>query len=119
MKVQAVKTTPDYPLVIGLWILGLILSGLYPKDRLTWIMEVVPAFVAIPVLYSTRASFPLPRYIMVLMFIHGIVLMIGGHYTYAEVPLGYWLKDLFGLERNPYDRIGHLFQGFVPALIAA
>jgi putative membrane protein len=114
-----VKTSLDYPLVISLWVAGLILSGLYPKDRLTWILEVFPLFIAIPVLYCTRTSFPLPRYIMVLIFGHGIVMMIGGHYTYAEVPLGYWIKDLLGLERNPYDRIGHLFQGFVPALITA
>ena len=113
------KTNLDYLLIIGLWILGLVLSGLHPKDRLTWMLEVFPVFIAIPALYWTRTTFPLPRYILVLILIHGIVLMIGGHYTYAEAPLGYWIKDLFGLDRNPYDRIGHLFQGFVPALIAA
>lgn len=113
------KGNLDYPLIIGLWILGLLLTGLYPKDRLIWILEVFPTFAAIPVLYFTRTTFALPRFILILIFIHGIVLMIGAHYTYADVPLGYWLKDLFELQRNPYDRIGHLFQGFVPSLIAA
>jgi putative membrane protein len=109
----------DYQMLFGLWILGLVLSGFRPTDRLTWLLEIFPVVVAIPVLYSTRESFPLPRYILVFVFIHGIVLMIGGHYTYAGAPPGRWLAELFGLQRNPYDRIGHLFQGFVPALIAA
>jgi putative membrane protein len=114
-----VKTNLDYLLVIGLWILGLVLSGFDPTDRLTWILEVFPIIIAIPVLYCTRTPFPLPRYILAFIFVHGIVLMIGGHYTYAAVPLGRWIADLFDLQRNPYDRIGHFFQGFVPALIAA
>ena len=112
------KTNRDYQIVVGLWILGLILSGSSPTDRLTWILEIFPVIIAIPILYFTRTSFPLPRYIMVFIFVHGIVLMIGGHYTYAGAPPGRWLADLFGMQRNPYDRIGHLFQGFVPALIA-
>ncbi len=109
----------DYQILLGLWILGLVLSGFRPTDRLTWLLETFPVVVAIPVLYATRESFPLPRYILVFVFIQGIVLMIGGHYTYAGAPPGRWLAELFGLQRNPYDRIGHLFQGFVPALIAA
>jgi putative membrane protein len=113
------KTNLEYWLVIGLWILGLGVSGLHPKDRLTWYLEVFPVFMAIPVLLYTRTRFRFPRYIMFLICIHGIVLMIGAHYTYAEVPFGYWLKDLLDLDRNPFDRIGHLFQGFVPALITA
>ena len=112
------KTNLEYLLVISLWILGLVLSGFNPTDRLTWILEVFPIFIAIPVLYRTRTPFPLPRYILAFIFVHGIVLMIGGHYTYAGAPPGRWLADLFGVQRNPYDRIGHLFQGFVPALIA-
>ena len=113
------KTNFDYLLVISLWILGLVLSGFKPTDRLTWILEVFPIIIGIPVLYCTRTPFPLPRYILAFIFVHGIVLMIGGHYTYAAVPLGRWIADLFDLQRNPYDRIGHFFQGFVPALIAA
>ncbi len=113
------KTNRDYLILIGLWILGLIVSGFSPKDRLTWMLEVFPVIIAIPVLYGTKTSFPLPRYILVLIFVHGIVLMIGGHYTYAAAPPGRWIADMFGLQRNPYDRVGHFFQGFVPALIAA
>ena len=113
------KTNLDYLLLIGFWILGLVLSGIHPTDRLTWVLEVFPVIVAIPVLYCTRTAFPLPRYILVFIFVFGIVVMIGGHYTYAEVPLGHAIAKLLGLQRNPYDRIGHLFQGFVPALIAA
>jgi putative membrane protein len=82
-------------------------------------LEVFPIFIAIPVLYCTGTPFPLPRNILAFIFVHGIVLMIGGHYTYAGAPPGRWLADLFDLQRNPYDRIGHFFQGFVPALIAA
>lgn len=113
------KTDLDYLLVIGFWILGLVLSGFHPTDRLTWMLEVFPVIAAIPVLYCTKTAFPLPRYVLVFIFVFGIVVMIGGHYTYAEVPLGRAIANLLGLQRNPYDRIGHLFQGFVPALIAA
>lgn len=109
----------DVALVIGVWILGLAVSGVFPGDRLTWALEVFPVFIAIPVLLATRTSFPLPRYILFLICVHGLVLMIGGHYTYAKAPPGEWIRDLFGLARNPYDRLGHLFQGFVPSLIAA
>ncbi len=113
------KTNRDYLVVIGLWILGLALSGFSPEDRLTWMLEVFPVIIAIPVLYGSRKSFPLPRYILFFVCVHGIVLMIGGHYTYALAPPGRWIADAFGLQRNPYDRVGHFFQGFVPALIAA
>ncbi len=111
-------TRSQFLAMFGLWILALIASGIGPKDRATWYMEVAPVLIAMPILWFTRTSFPLPRYIMLWIFIHGLVLMLGGHYTYAEVPLGYWLKDVLSFERNPYDRIGHLMQGFVPALVA-
>jgi putative membrane protein len=113
------KTDLDYMLLISLWIFGLMLSGFSPKDRLTWMLEIFPIVIAIPALYCTRTAFPLPRYILIFIFVLGTVLMIGGHYTYAGVPLGRSIADLFGLQRNLYDRIAHFFQGFVPSLIAA
>lgn len=105
-------------LVLGLWLIALAVSAQQPSDWMIWWMEVMPVLLAIPILLVTRNSFPLPRYILIWIFIHGLVLILGGHYTYAKVPLGFWLQDLLHFERNPYDRIGHLFQGFVPALIA-
>jgi len=95
----------------------LALSGAGPRDRLTWWLEVAPVLIALPVLVATRRRFPLTPLLYVLIAIHAAVLCLGGHYTYAEVPLGFWAKDLLGLARNPYDRVGHLMQGFVPALV--
>jgi putative membrane protein len=96
----------------------LILSGIGPKDRYTWILEVAPIFVAVPILVWTYRRFPLTPLAYRLILLHACILMLGGHYTYAEVPLGYWMKDLFGFSRNHYDRIGHFAQGFVPAILA-
>lgn len=104
--------------LFGLWVVSLLISGWEPKDRLTWWLEVFPVLVAMPVLWFTYKKFPLPRFVYFCIFIHGLVLMTGGHYTYAETPVGDWLKELFHLERNNFDRIGHFLQGFVPALIA-
>jgi putative membrane protein len=95
----------------------LVVSGVGPKDRLTWWMEVAPVLLAAPVLVATHRRFPLTPVVYVLVAIHATVLCVGGHYTYAEVPLGFWARDLLGLSRNPYDRLGHLMQGFVPALV--
>ena len=97
---------------------ALALSAIHPNDPATWAMETAPIFIAAPVLILTHARFPLSRLLAVLIALHALVLLVGGHYTYAEVPLGYWLQDLFALSRNPYDRIGHFFQGLVPALAA-
>lgn len=94
------------------------LSGLDPFDRVTWLMEVFPIFVALPVLFVTRTVFPLTRLLYVLICVHALVLIFGGLYTYARVPLGFWLQDVLSLDRNPYDKLGHFAQGFVPALIA-
>lgn len=105
-------------IMIMLWFLALAISGIAPKDRITWWLEIFPVLFASGVLIFSAKSFPLPRYILAWIFIHGIVLMIGGHYTYAEVPFGFWLQKILGFSRNPYDRIGHFMQGFVPALIA-
>ncbi len=96
----------------------LVLSGVAPRDRLTWMLEVTPIFIALPVLAATYRTFPLTPLLYRLIAVHAVILMVGGHYTYAEVPAGYWFRDLLGLARNHYDRIGHFAQGFVPALIS-
>ena len=95
----------------------LVVSGIGPKDRLTWWLEVAPVLVAVPILIATRRRFPFTPLVYVLVAIHAAVLCVGGHYTYAEVPLGFWFRDLLGLSRNHYDRLGHLMQGFVPVLV--
>lgn len=89
-------------------------SAIDPKDYLTWFLEVLPAVVAIIILACTQKSFPLTPLAYGLILVHAIILMVGGHYTYAEVPFG----ELIGTGRNNYDKIGHLAQGFIPALIA-
>ena len=96
----------------------LVASGIRPYDRATWVLEVFPVFIVVPVLWFTYRRFPLTTLLYTLILIHSIVLMLGGAYTYARVPLGFWIEDAFGLQRNPYDKIGHLLQGFVPALAA-
>ena len=93
-------------------------SAIEPADRLTWWMEVIPAIVGFIVLIMTRKRFPLTELVYFLILIHAIILMVGGHYTYAEVPLGDWLRDLVGGGRNNYDKLGHLAQGFIPVMIA-
>jgi putative membrane protein len=105
-------------LLTALWAAGLVLSGFGPSDRLTWLMEVLPAVIAWPVLFYMRPRFRFTDLAMALITLHGLILMLGGAYTYARVPLGFWLQDWLSLERNPYDRIGHLAQGFVPAIVA-
>jgi len=92
-------------------------SGIGPHDRGTWLLEVFPVIIAAPLLVFTYRAFPLTPLAYRLIFLHACILMLGGHYTYAETPLGFWLKDLFDLSRNPYDRIGHLAQGFIPAIL--
>ena len=96
----------------------LVWSGIYPKDYLTWALEVSPAVIGFIVLAATYRSFPLTPLLYTLILIHCIVLMVGGHYTYAEVPLFEYLKPILGFERNNFDKLGHFLQGFVPALIA-
>lgn len=93
-------------------------SGVHPRDRFTWVLEVAPILLGVPILLATSARFPLTPLAYRLIFIHATILMVGGHYTYAEVPLGFWMKSAFGFARNHYDRIGHLAQGFVPAVLA-
>ena len=98
--------------------LALLISGLHPYDRTTWWMETAPVFIAAPILIASHRRFPLTPLLQALIAIHALILLIGGAYTYARVPFGFWLQDLLAFERNPYDRIGHFFQGMVPALVA-
>ena len=95
-----------------------IWSAIAPFDRLTWWLEVAPVLVVVPLLVATYRRFPLSRLLYRLIFVHAVILMVGGHYTYAHVPLGFWMEQAFGFARNHYDRIGHLAQGFIPAIAA-
>ena len=103
---------------LGAVLAALAVSGIHPHDRATWLMEVAPVLIAAPLLVATHRRFPLTPLLYTLIFVHALVLIVGGAYTYARVPLGFWLQDLLALERNPYDRIGHFMQGFVPAMVA-
>src|SRR4051812_8185298 len=108
-----------YPLSLlaaGAILLGI--SAVHPYSMGTWWMEVFPIFIAVPVLLATWRRFPLTPLVYTLIFVHACILMLGGHYTYARVPLGYWIQGVLHFSRNPYDRVGHLAQGFVPAIIA-
>lgn len=105
-------------LLLALVVGALVVSGIAPKDRLTWLLEVVWVIAAIPLIALTWRRFPLTRLLCWLLVAHALVLIHGGAHTYAETPLGFWLRDLLGFERNPWDRVGHLMQGFVPAILA-
>jgi putative membrane protein len=96
----------------------LVWSGIRPYDRLTWFMEVLPVIVALPLMWATHRRFPLTDILYACIFVHCCVLMLGGAFTYARVPMGFALQDWLGTDRNPYDKIGHFLQGFVPALLA-
>jgi putative membrane protein len=105
-------------LLLLLMFLGMLIwSGYEPKDRLTWLLEVAPALIGAVLMIVTYARFPLTGMAYVLVWFHAAILLIGGHYTYGEMPLFNWLRDIFDLDRNYYDRLGHIFQGFVPAII--
>jgi putative membrane protein len=93
-------------------------SAISPHDYPTWWLEVLPALVAAGILWFTRESFPLTRLAYILILIHCVILMVGGHYTYAEVPLFDWIGEQLGHSRNNYDKLGHLAQGFIPAIVA-
>jgi len=95
----------------------LVITALHPHDYPTWWMEVAPIFIAVPILVATYKNYILTPLLYRLLFLHAVILMVGGHYTYAEVPLGYWMQDWFGFARNNYDKIGHLAQGFIPAML--
>ena len=106
----------------GIWLTifcsVLLWSAIGPKDYYTWLLEVLPAVIGLAVLILTRQRFPLTPLVYILILIHCVILMVGGHYTYAEVPAGDWISTLFGWQRNNYDKLGHLAQGFIPAMIA-
>ncbi|OPG02220.1 hypothetical protein B1R27_33525 [Streptomyces sp. GKU 895] len=104
-------------LLAGAVVVGMVLSAWAPKDRTTWFLETVWVLVGLPLIVLAWRRFPLTGLLCCLLAVHAVVLMVGGHYTYAQVPLGNWLRDELGLERNPYDRFGHLMQGFVPAVL--
>lgn len=112
------RSDREQALLAVLWLMALVASAVGVADRTTWFLEVVPVIIALPLMAATRRTFPLTTLLYRLAFLHGLVLILGGHYTYAQVPLGFWLQDAFDLSRNPYDRIGHFFQGFVPAILA-
>ena len=102
---------------IILTLLALVVSGIHPHDRLTWFFEVLPVLIALPVMVLTYRRFPLTMLLYSFIFIHALVLIYGGAYTYSRVPLGNWIQAALDLERNRYDLIGHFLQGFVPALL--
>jgi putative membrane protein len=111
------KSQRGLTLLSLIWLAALIASGWQPYDRATWWMEVAPVLIALPILWLTARRFPLTNLALVLIGLHGLVLMLGGAYTYARVPIGFLVQDGFDLARNPYDRFGHLMQGFVPAIV--
>ena len=104
--------------LVALVLAVLLWSGIRPHDRFTWIMEVFPVLIGLPAVLLTHRRFPLTSLLWILLAIHACILMVGGKYTYAEVPLGNWVRDAIGMARNHYDRVGHFAQGFVPAVLA-
>jgi putative membrane protein len=104
--------------LLAIVLVALGVSSIGPHDRVTWWLEVFPVLIAIPLLLATARRFPLTDLLYVLIAGHALILILGGHYTYAQVPAGYWAQELLDLDRNPYDRFGHFAQGFVPAMIA-
>jgi putative membrane protein len=104
--------------LVFIWTVGLLMSGRAPYERGTWLMEVMPCLVLLPILWLTRKHFLFTPLVYGLMTLHGLILMLGGAYTYARVPLGFWMQDWFDFSRNNYDKIGHFAQGFVPAFVA-
>lgn len=111
--------SPHLPLIfLGLTLIVLLWSGIGPKDRFTWFLEVAPVLLGLPLLLATYARFPFTPLAYGMMTLHGVILMVGGHYTYAEMPLFDWLRDALDLSRNHYDRLGHVAQGFFPAIVA-
>ena len=111
-------STKELLLLLGLLLVVMVWSWIAPFDRPTWWLEAIPVIIALPLLFFTRSGFPLTRLSYYLIFIHSVILVVGAHYTYARVPLGFWMQDWFDFTRNNYDRIGHIAQGFIPAILA-
>ncbi len=111
---------PSSLLKVAALLLALIVvyTGIYAGDKITWLMEVTPVLILVPLLWATHARYPLTPLLYTLIFFHAIILMVGGMYTYAKVPIGFDVQAWLGLDRNPYDKLGHFFQGLVPALAA-
>lgn len=107
---------PRVLLLVGLVCLAISRVGALEPG--TWVLEVAPIFIGVPILVATAKRFPLTPLAYRLLFLHALILMLGGHYTYARVPLGFWMQDALHLGRNHYDRLGHFAQGFVPAIVA-
>lgn len=105
-------------LAIAVLVAALVVSSMTPYDRLTWVMETAPIMLVLPILLATRRRFPLTPLLYTLIALHGVILAVGGAYTYARVPVGFAVQDWLHLARNPYDKLGHFAQGFVPALVA-
>jgi len=112
------SSTRRWPIALLLaFLAGLAWSATAPRDRFTWVLEVLPAVAGVALLAATYRRFRFSGLAYTLMFVHAVILLVGGHYTYAEVPLGYWMEDWLGFARNDYDKIGHFAQGFVPAML--
>jgi len=105
------------PVLLGLVLLALVVSGIQPYDRLTWLLETVWVMIGVAIILLTWKRFPLTTLLCCLLAVHALILIVGGHWTYARTPTGNWLRDVFDLSRNPWDRIGHFAQGFVPAIL--
>ena len=112
------KTQATHIVMLFILTICLVISGIYPFDRTTWILEIFPILIALPILFFTYNNFRLTQLLYFFIFIHMLILVLGGAYSYARVPLGFAIQDWLNLSRNPYDKIGHFFQGFAPALIA-
>src|SRR5262245_37256243 len=104
--------------LLAVWTIALVVSAIGASDLFTWALEVAPAIIGVAALAATYRRFPFTNLVYGLIFVHSLILMLGGHYTYAQVPLGFWMQEVFHFSRNHYDRIGHFAQGFVPAMIA-
>jgi len=113
-----VSRSKELVALLALTCVALVGSGVAPHDRLTWTLEVFPVILGIAILTATYSELPLSPLVYRLLFVHAVILIVGGHYTYARVPIGFWVQDLLDLSRNHYDRLGHLVQGFVPAILA-
>ncbi|SEM06077.1 putative membrane protein [Syntrophus gentianae] len=117
-KKRMLKENRTLIIYIVVFSLALVISGISPKDRFTWLLEVLPALIAFGILAGTFKRFRFTNLVYFLLLVHSLVLMIGGHWTYAEVPLFNWLRDMGIFARNNYDKVGHFMQGFAPVLVA-
>lgn len=109
--------TTEIKFLLSVAVIMLVVSGVGPHDQLTWLLETSPVMIGAVAIFWTRDRFPLTPLLYRLLLLHAVILIVGGHYTYAQVPAGFWVQDLLGFSRNPFDRLGHLAQGFVPAIL--